>query len=427
MFMFLLYCTIGITLLDFSKNKSVQNVKYLIVILVYFSLLVTGYTIGIIPALITWSLFAAYSVIISKYLSHLKINVYKLEGETQVKLLPAFLQCLIVWPFIQEIIPSILKLKFLEYKGVIPATEPEVLEDPEKFSLDLEQELGTMEDEVLHAGVPFNLSFEAGLKTQSQSITWSETNAVTAEYMQILKGSFLLLNAGVAATDTAVITVEGVSYNTFVGNPAQHRFNTEGLHTVTAVVTTDNGLEHYSFNVEVFSVPEVEAPYVWRGKERSWSWPELSEVFTVQASGMKLVQNEDDYTLERKEILEEVNLVARLGENGPIATALPTKAFRVHDVVEGYVKQVEAFEDGSAHIQDTMFGINLPAGLELKLSCFSGIVFEDGSGVKTLTKGSFSNIDEYELNFYRDATRQGAICHRYLVYQDGVLVGEGHK
>ena len=270
------------------------------------------------------------------------------------------------------------------------------------------------------------VSFEDGLKSESHSLTWIETNAVVANNMQIINGSSLLLNAGVSDLDTAVITVEGINYNTSAANPIAHQFNTDGIHTVNALVTTESGIESYSFDVEVISAPQVEAPYVWSGKGRSWNW-DLDDSLTVEAPGMDLTGENGEFTIERHEILEDVNIIARLGEHGQIIASIDTKAFRAFDVVEGYVEQVDEFEDGTTHLQDTMFGINIPEGLELELTTFSGIVFEDGSRVKILTKDSLNETDEYELNFFKDVTRGGSICHRFKVYQNGVLVGEGHK
>ena len=117
MFTFILYCAVLITLLELSKHKNVQNIKKLIIILVYFSLLSTGYTIGIVPALGTWFTFGIYSFILFTYLDHLKVNVYKLEGEKKSSFIFNIITASVLWPFTQEALPSIVKFKILRISG----------------------------------------------------------------------------------------------------------------------------------------------------------------------------------------------------------------------------------------------------------------------------------------------------------------------
>jgi hypothetical protein len=269
-----------------------------------------------------------------------------------------------------------------------------------------------------------DVSWENDSQSAQLSFTWEQTNLVYDSDTKLLVGSSLLLNAFALETDSAIITVDGQTHSVTPTSPVQHIFSEPGTYQISAML---NGQDSHSLNVEVVAVPTATSPYIWRNKERQWKWTDLNKDLFIEAPGMELLREAENFTLERSEILEDVNIIARIEEGGYIASVVPTKAFWLRDVAEGYVSTVEKFEDGSTHIQDTMFGVNLPTELEIEMSCFSGIVFEDGQASKILTKQDFDFKDEYQLNFYRDATRQGSICHRFHVYQDGTLVGTGHK
>jgi hypothetical protein len=180
--------------------------------------------------------------------------------------------------------------------------------------------------------------------------------------------------------------------------------------------------------VKVIAVNTVESPWIWQDKKREWNWSGLDEAVILQAEGMQFEATASGYSLERNEILEDVNIVARLGEDGPILACIPTKAFWIRNAVEGVMFVTQAFDDGSLACTETMFGVKLPDGAIIKMTANgAGILFDDGSTVQNLTKGDFDEIDQYRVNMIKSATRQGGLCHTYSVTQNGVLVGWGHK
>ncbi len=66
-----------------------------------------------------------------------------------------------------------------------------------------------------------------------------------------------------------------------------------------------------------------------------------------------------------------------------------------------------------------------PDDIEVQIQVFvSGVTFEDGTTVKTLTKSDFNALGHYQLVLLKDEERLGSICHRIKVYQNGEFVGQ---
>ena len=280
-----------------------------------------------------------------------------------------------------------------------------------------------------HTSKSIDISWQGGLKTMEKVISWQETNVAEENAITIRKGDSLLLNAYLNDDDSASIAIGEEILGVTLSSPQTYKFEQAGVWQVEAQITSATGaVQDVSMTVKVVGVEPVDSPWVWQDKSRSWNWPGLNEGVILSADGMEFTQTESGYVLQRHEIKEDVNIVARLGENGPILYSLPTKGFWLRDVVEGVMFEIETFEDGSIAVTDTMFGVNLPEGAEIKLTANgAGIIFEDGTTVQRLTKDDFDELDRYTINMIKSTTRRGSVCHLYSVYQNGVLVGWGHK
>ena len=271
----------------------------------------------------------------------------------------------------------------------------------------------------------FNISLAHGIKQLSGQLNWLQTNLVNQQNLVIPLDSSLLLNAFDDLTESAIISINGQNYNVDPANPLEYLFSQEGTYSISAQIT-GTGANLANIQVTVIDQADIEAPYVWRNKERNWTPSAVNENVSLEAPDMTFTKiNAASYTLERTEVMKDINVIARLEDR--IVKVIPTKAFWLRDVVEGYVKVIETFEDGGTHVRDTMFTYNLPEDAIIQLNTFSGIVFDDGQITRSLTHEDFSETGEYTLNFFRDPTRQGAVCHRFKVIQNGEIVGEGHK
>ena len=281
----------------------------------------------------------------------------------------------------------------------------------------------------------FAIEYEHGLHSITGSIKWDETNILDEGSETIAINSSMRLNAVIDGdlnnTASSIITVskEGADDQIFNAAPEQpvvFKFEDAGEYTITAEYTGSQVVTK-TMTVKVVGVTETDAPFIWRAKERFWNWDGLTEDIKLEAFGMDFTPTTDGFNLKRMEILENINIVARLGEGGPIIKSLPTKAFWLRDVVEGYVIIVEELEDGTKITNDTVFGVNIPEGMNIDINTISGVTFPDGSRNTVITKDNFDELNEWTIELIKSVDRDGASCHWYKVYQNGIFVGVQNK
>ena len=278
----------------------------------------------------------------------------------------------------------------------------------------------------------FRLDYEDGLKSVNGAVTWVETNILDEGEVTIPLNSSMLLNAIIDGDleSTSVIKINDGStedvFNANANNPIEYKFTKAGIYTVQADYTGSE-IKSATLTVNVVGITEVDAPYIWRGKERSWSWPGLGSDIHLEATGMDFTPNGSGFLLKRMEVLADVNIVARLGSGGPILKSLPTLGFWLRDAVEGYLTVVDTYEDGSKLTNNMALSHQIPKGMEIKVSTISGVTFLDGSRNIVLTKDDFDELGQWTLELLKSIDRNGASCHWYKVYQNGVLVGQQNK
>ncbi|MCM8534663.1 MAG: PA14 domain-containing protein [Lentisphaeraceae bacterium] len=282
------------------------------------------------------------------------------------------------------------------------------------------------------APTEFRIDYEDGLQSVNGIVTWTQTNVLDEGELMIPVGSSMLLNAVIEddLEGSSVIKINDGSteeiFNADANSPVEFKFDTPGTYIIQADYTGSE-LKSATLTVNVVGVAEVEAPYVWRGKERSWSWPGLNSEIHLEATGMQFTPNGSGFLLKRKEILADVNIVARLGSGGTILKSLPTLGFWLRDAVEGYLTVVDTYEDGSKLTNSMALSHQIPEGMEIKVNTISGVTFLDGSRNIILTKDDFDELGQWTLELLKSIDRTGASCHWYKVYQNGILVGQQNK
>lgn len=282
------------------------------------------------------------------------------------------------------------------------------------------------------APTEFRLDYEDGLKSVNGIVTWTQTNVLDEGEVTIPVGSSMLLNAvieddleGSSVLKVNYDSIENV-FNADADTPVVYKFTKAGTYIVQATYSGSE-LKNGTLKVNVVGVPEVDSPYIWRGKERVWSWPGLAEGIDIDASGMEFRPEGSGYILKRNEVLTDVNIVARLGEGGHILKSLPTLGFWLRDAVEGHLTVVETYEDGVKLTNNLAFGFNIPVGMDIKVSTISGVTFLNGERNIILKSDDFDELGQWILKLLKSTDRTGASCHWYKVYQDGILVGQQNK
>ncbi|MCM8530853.1 MAG: PA14 domain-containing protein [Lentisphaeraceae bacterium] len=280
----------------------------------------------------------------------------------------------------------------------------------------------------------YAIEYEHGLNAAVGQITWSETNVLDEGEMTVRQNASMLLNAvidGVLDSSTQLtITRNDESAEVFDSapeSPHEYKFTESGTYMVKADYADAETTLSKTLTVHVVGVPEVDAPFIWRGKPRFWEWPNLSESVELEAFGMGMTETADGIEISRNEILEQINIVARLGSGGPIISSLPTKAFWLRDVTNGVVNIVETYDDGAIRTQDTVIAYGLPEEMIIKVNTISGVTFMTGSRYMDLSKNNFNELNLWTMELLRTPDRAGSMCHWYKVHQNSVFVGQQNK
>ena len=278
------------------------------------------------------------------------------------------------------------------------------------------------------------IEYEHGLHAVVGQIVWSETNVLDEGEMTVRQNASMLLNAVVDGDldSSTVLTItrdeeDSEVFSASPENPHEYKFTEAGTYTVKADYTDSEATLSKTLTVHVVGLPETDAPFIWMGKERFWDWDGLTSDVKLEATGMEMTPTTDGYLISRQEILEDIRIVARLGDTGPIIHSLPTKAFWLRDVTRGVVEIVEEYSDGAIRTRDTAIAYGLPDDLEIKVSTISGVTFLDGSRNMVLTKEYFNDLNLWEIQLIRTPDRSGSMCHWYKVHQNGVFVGQQNK
>ena len=210
------------------------------------------------------------------------------------------------------------------------------------------------------------------------------------------------------------------SYDSFAGQSVP---DYSSMSNISASFTDSDGKYFEGeMTVEVFARQDLDTAYIWISRDRPWD-PQLDERLLVEAEGVELYKQDDSsYIITRHDIFEERSIVARLENNGAILQTVPTHCFALY---ENEMRVYEIFEDGSNIVGNFVIGVNLPEDLTLTLKAIaSGVSFLDGSRLKSVTAADFNSTGIYQMKAMRSPTRTGAGCHRFYLYQNGVLLGD---
>jgi hypothetical protein len=287
----------------------------------------------------------------------------------------------------------------------------------------------------LSASNPRTLIFSfqnGGLKTTNQ-IAWRPTNVLQGQDMVVREGDALLFVAmPQGATGGQMnIVVGGSNYVSTVGQPVVHRFSASGTFQVTGTYTPDvGGAQSQSITVKVVASAFGAAPAAWVEKPRLWTCANLQPDVIVEADPrLKLEQISEAPTGLRRFVLgtdtqDRRQVVARLGEGGPVVDSASIDGFRLYSAFETGVRVMEEYDDGSQLVEMAVVlsPVLLQVTVRLEIQV-GGVLFDDGTTVKELTAMDFNELGEHRIRFIRPASARTSVCHTTTVYQSGVFLG----
>ena len=283
-----------------------------------------------------------------------------------------------------------------------------------------------------------SVSFQNGALDVPLAIDWEAYNLMdhSGEILYVRKGDsvkFLALpdgsNGGQFEIEYAVGSEVVRSPNT---QPQVYEFNEAGTYTVSGTYTHGNESLSASVIVEVLdgSFPE-EGPACLIGKEREWSFCGMpsNAVYEVDDSVvMSIHESDDDYqttvSLKASDANGEHVLISRIGEGGPILSATRLDTCWIQNASDGYFWVVDNFEDSQLWQVESVQQ-NLPDSVDLRIKVFvAGVLFDDYTLERWVTNEDYDETGTYRFRLIHPDELETSVCHTFMAYQDGVLIGE---
>jgi len=284
----------------------------------------------------------------------------------------------------------------------------------------------------------FQASYQNGVLSETRSLQWLPVNLLaTTNTLTIRLGDSLLfrvLPVG-KANGTAQINIGTNSYTGPAIRPMAYRFTVPGIYPVSGTYTSVSGsTQSGSMTVDVVqqNLPNV-APAVWTWHQRNLFLPSLAPEATLQAdSRLECVfagtttNGVVQLTLGTEEN-EERSILARLGTNGPVLDSMRVSGFDEWSGGQTYLMVKQIYPDGSQLVEMLIISSPVETNVTFVLEpIVSGVIFDDGTTVKTLTATNFDALGRCLVRFIRPAGVRTSVCHSIKAYQGNYLIGYRH-
>ena len=268
--------------------------------------------------------------------------------------------------------------------------------------------------------------YQNGGLSETKQLIWRESNIFTCDEMTIRKGDALLLTALPPGKINGTMTISiqfGEEYTTDSNTPIIHRFNVPGSYIVKGTFHPDNVSR--SFIVKVLDDPPTQHLAAWAGHKRIWDYTGMAPELTVNLDAR--LQSQPLGVSRMQIFTEEAEpryAVWRIGKNGPIVGDVAIDGFRLFNCQETWLDVIQNFPDGSQLIEAGFIMSPVNKNVQIKLKIIvSGVTFQDGTLVKTITGNDFDSLGICRVNFIRSAGVKTSVCHTTKVFEGDTLIG----
>ena len=261
----------------------------------------------------------------------------------------------------------------------------------------------------------------------TQNVEWKETNILSTQTITIRKGDALLLSVrptdSISGSAVATIGNEHLTFTT-ENTKIPYRFNEAGTFSVLAEFTPANGTAvSGEMVVKVVEASFAGVPYSIVGIERSWQNAKIPAEAVLESDNNIMIFRSNsgsgaNISFYGKES-GRYNIVARLGESGPIMAASQVCILdsSTHKA-DGYYKVIDTFDDGTKLIEGKIILSEVPADLNIRLAIYTtGTTFLDGTLVKTLTAADFDENGVCRYQMLKTDGSPTSTCHGISFYQ----------
>jgi len=286
--------------------------------------------------------------------------------------------------------------------------------------------------------VVFQATYQSGALTETRLLQWKQVNLLTVTNgFTIRKGDSLLFTAQPPNGTNGNIQIT-IGTNVLTGKAAKgvaYKFTSPGVYSVTGTYTPASGISQ-SGNVTVDVVqqnlPNVQ-PAAWTWMERNLNLATVAPEATLQADSRlecyvagTNANGAVQLTLGLQDN-ENRSILARLGTNGPVLDSVQVIGFDLWSGNQAYTKVVQVYPDQS-QLVETMVVVSAvnTNTIFVMQPIVSGVMFEDGTTLKTLTATNFDALGQCPVRFIRPAAARTSVCNSIKAYQGNYQIGYRH-
>jgi hypothetical protein len=275
---------------------------------------------------------------------------------------------------------------------------------------------------------PVEVGFENGAFQRTATVAWEETNVLENGKMTIRRGDALLLAAHPSGgrSGTVSLEVDGKHWPLSGGN-AEYRFESAGVHVVTATHTAaDGAVTQGRLMVTVVAVDPPTKPLVlWTLRAGVFEWPGLPSEAVMDGRSFNRCEalGPGRFRLRRDEYVEQIPLVARLGSmGGPVLCSVPSYSIWLNELAEGYYTNFVITADGGYRYCVPLYlgGQIPPCGLRVKVYALAdGVIVgtgPDSSKCIWIESSAFNILGVYNLILRTIPSRNDGPFHRVEIY-----------
>ena len=283
----------------------------------------------------------------------------------------------------------------------------------------------------------FVANFQNGASVHTSSVQWQAVNLLDSPGFTIRKGDSLLFTAMPAGGTQGQVQVQigGSTINGTTASPIPYQFNTPGTYTVSGTYTSSSGqTQTGTVNVDVVEqhLPAV-SPCAWVGMSRTLNLTNLAPEVVLQADSRLTCYvsatnpNGGAQLTLGIDANEPRTILARLGTNGPVLASAQVQGFDIWSGDQAYTKILQVYPDGSQLVEMLMISSPVETNAVFVLQpIVSGVVFEDGTLLKTVVSTNFDVLGQCPVRFIRPASAATSVCNQIKGYQGNYQIGYRH-
>ncbi len=282
--------------------------------------------------------------------------------------------------------------------------------------------------------VTFHVSYQNDCKSEIRRIRWLPLNVLNGGSYTIRDGDSLLL---VARPEGRPGAGEGsmqfvIGTNQFVrsaSSPLPYVFTGPAVVTLSGTFTSPEGVSQTgSIVVKVVRHGFASDPACHVGEERNWKLS-LPPGATLETDERLLVgqflegESQTSLTIDQS---EPRYILSRLGADGPVLNSGVARGFDFWSGKNTSLYTVKTFPDGSELLEMRLVMYPILPDVTVQMEVFvGGVVFEDGTTSKVLTREDFDALGRCYVRFIHPPTFKPAVCHTITLRQGDAVIGRG--